>query len=250
MLPWIPVVVAVVSAVVALVSALLVERGRRRAGRELEELKERFARQQAERDRRDRIADLVAAYRNPLLRAAYDLQSRIYNIHGGFRGSRDPEYFTVSTVYVIAEFLGWLEIIRRETQFLDLGEAAASGRLKAQLDLIQGTLASTSRRRAGQLYLYRGEQRAIGELMIVTLDDPMHTGVRSTCLGLAEFAERIAELRYTRWLRRLQDRVADLQPADLDRLTVMQHDLIDLIDMLDPDRVRFATNREKLPRSG
>ena len=244
----IPIVVAAVSAVVALVSAFLVERVRRSANRELEALKDRLARQQAEQDRRDRVAELVAAYQNPMLRAAYDLQSRIYNIGRGFRGARDPEYFATSTVYVIAEFLGWMEIIRREMQFLDLGEQEASARLKAGLDRIQGTFASTSRRRGGEMYIYRGQQRAIGELMIVTLDDPLHTGLRSTCLGYAEFVDRLAASRYARWLDRLRARVSELQPEDLDRLTDVQHALVDLIDMLDPEGVRFAANRDKLPR--
>ncbi|MEQ3554018.1 hypothetical protein WIS52_26395 [Pseudonocardia nematodicida] len=46
--------------------------------------------------------------------AAYDLQRRIYDIiERGFRGTRNSDYFATSTRYVVAEFLGWLEIIRR-----------------------------------------------------------------------------------------------------------------------------------------
>jgi hypothetical protein len=71
---------------------------------------------------------VLASYRDPLLRSAYDLQSRIYNIYrtGGFRGGRDPEYFRLNTLFLIAELLGWLEIIRREVQFLDLSAVQAT----------------------------------------------------------------------------------------------------------------------------
>ncbi|TCK25288.1 hypothetical protein [Pseudonocardia endophytica] len=242
------IVVAVISAVIALTSAIGVEVLRRRANRELEVVKHELAEQRAANDRRAQTAELVRAYRNPLLRAAYDLQSRIWNMHGGFRGRGDTEhdYFVTNTLYVIAEFFGWLEIVRRELQFLDLADEQETGALKAELDRIQGTFASTSRRRRDDFYVYRGQQRAIGELMIVELAEPRPTGVRSTCLGYAAFVDRLDSPAFVRWLARPRDRIADLTGPDLARLVEVQHALIDLIDRLDPDRVRFASNRDKI----
>lgn len=239
--------VAAVSAGIALISATVVEVLRRRANRELEFVKHELAEQRAANDRQAQTAELVRAYRNPLLRAAYDLQSRIWNIHRGFRGRGDEQdYFVANTLYVIAEFFGWLEIVRREAQFLDLADERETAALKDALDRIQGTFASTSRRRADSLYVYRGQQRAIGELMIVELAEPRPSGARSTCLGYAAFVERMESPPFATWLARPRERISDLTGPDLARLVEVQHALIDLIDRLDPDRVRFAENREKV----
>ncbi len=242
------IVVAVISAGIALASATGVELLRRRANRELEVVKHDLAEQRAANDRRAQTAELVRAYRNPLLRAAYDLQSRIWNIHSGFRGRRgEQDYFVANTLYLMAEFFGWLEIVRRELQFLDLADERETAALKSALDRIQGTFASTSRRRADTLYVYRGQQRAIGELMIVELTEARPTGVRSTCLGYAAFVERMDSPPFAPWLARLRERISDLTGPDLARLVEVQHALVDLIDRLDPDRVRFAENRDKVP---
>lgn len=242
------IVVAVLSAVLALFSAIGVEVLRRRGRRELEVVKHELAEQRAANDRHAQTAELVRAYRNPLLRAAYDLQSRIWNVHGGFRGRGDTEqdYVVTNTLYVLAEFFGWLEIVRRELQFLDLADEQETGALQADLDRIQGTFASTSRRRHDDFSIYRGQQRAIGELMIVELVEPPPTGVRSTCLGYAAFVERLDSPPFTTWLARPRARIADLTGPDLARLVEVQHALIDLIDRLDPNRIRFAGNRDKI----
>ncbi|RZT84842.1 hypothetical protein EV383_1698 [Pseudonocardia sediminis] len=242
------IVVAVISAVVALISAVTVEVIRRRANDGLERVKHELALDREARSRNAQLAELVRAYQNPVLRCAYDLQSRIFNIHRGFRGRQgEGEYFTSNTVYVIAEFFGWMEIVRREMQFLDLEVEQRTAALKDALDRVQGTFASTSRRRQDHFYVYRGQQRAIGELMIVELADPLQSGLRSTCLGYAAFVERRTEPPMSRWLDRIEARVADLTGPDVARLVEVQHALIDLVDLLDPDRVRFRTNRDKIP---
>lgn len=237
------IVVAAVSAVVSLGSAISVEVMRRGT----ERLRQRLTDERDSRSRNAQLAEVVRAYQNPVLRSAYDLQSRIVNIHRGFRGQRDGDYFTSNTLYVIAEFFGWLEIVRREMQFLDLGGDDESARLKAALDRVQDTFASTSGRRTDDFYVYRGQQRAIGELMIVELTDPPQSGLRSTSMGYATFVERRSEPPMATWLARLEERIEDLTGADLARLVDVQHALIDLVDLLDPRRVRFGADRDKIP---
>jgi len=96
----------------------------------LEEAKDQLTRSREAATKADEAERLVAKYRDPLLRSAYDLQSRIYNIYRpgghGFTGSTDPNYFRLNTLFLIAEYLSWLEIIRREMQFLDLGAVQAT----------------------------------------------------------------------------------------------------------------------------
>lgn len=240
------IVVAVASAVLALTSAVTVEVIRRRANERIEETRKRDEIEREARTRGAQLAELVRSYEQPLLSSAYDLQSRLFNIHRGFRGRRDEDdYFRSNTLYVIAEFFGWLEIVRREMQFLDLGKDGDSARLKAALDRVQDAFAATSRR-SDHLYVYRGQQRAIGELMIVELDDPVRPGRRSICMGYATFAERYTAPPLAPWLARIDARVADLTGPDLARLVEVQHALIDLIDIVDPAHVRFPANRDKI----
>jgi hypothetical protein len=193
---------------------------------------------------------VVARYRDPLLRSAYDLQSRIYNIYrpGGFKGNRDPDYFRLNTLFVIAEFLGWLEIIRSEVQFLDLGAVRETRELSRALLAVQDLMAETMGLR-DDLYLYRGHQRAIGEVMLVPIDGPTTLAPRYQCLGYAAFVTAQEDPNVVRWFKRLGDAIDQLRHDGADkpkRLVMVQNALIDLIDLLDPARERLDTGRERL----
>ena len=83
------------------------------------------ARLQLERDEalaRREAQTTLSKFRDPLMHAAYDLQSRIFNIlergfldRYYFRGSaREKEYAVENTVFLVAQFLGWTEAIREE----------------------------------------------------------------------------------------------------------------------------------------
>lgn len=238
--------VALIAAAVSVASASIAIIGQLRLARlqaETSERREELAKKEAARR-------VVARFREPLCRAAFDLQSRIYNlvcldvldrfhVNGG---PREREYVVDSTVYVFAEYLGWTEIIRREVQFLDLG-AVEDSRHLAQLQheisesLLRSDLPSPFR-------IFRGEQRAIGELMIDTSSQPPH------CLGPAAFALRTAPA-FCRWfdlLRADVDWLAAERDRRIERLVFVQHALVDLIEFLDADGRRFPrTACRKIP---
>src|SRR6185295_5274451 len=110
---------------------------------------------------------------DPLLDAAQALQSRIFNILaqnylGKFLhcGDADEErYARDYTVFVLAEYLCWVEIVRRELRFLDLGDVVRNRDLLAQLYTIQLTIQHD--KAPPRLRVFRGKQRAIAELMMV-----------------------------------------------------------------------------------
>ena len=70
----------------------------------------------------------TSRYKEPLLRSAYDLQSRLYNIlKQGFldvylsKGDdREKTYAVENTTFAIAQYFCWSEALRREVQFTDL----------------------------------------------------------------------------------------------------------------------------------
>ncbi|WP_337264677.1 MULTISPECIES: lysogenic protein [unclassified Serratia (in: enterobacteria)] len=200
--------------------------------------------------RRVEKEDRIRTYKEPLIRAAADLQSRIYNIVKGdfFQtyyvegGSRQRDYAINNTVFLFAQFFAWTEAARCEIQFISLDDDNQTRELcKLQNEIYHymGT------EKLGEvLMVFAGEQRAIGEGMLV----PYANGVK--CIGYGKYVKdyiqpRDASLNY---LTEEIERIAAGNTNDGHvRLTKMQHALIDLMDFLDPDSIRFPKeDREKL----
>ncbi len=115
--------------------------------------------------------DLLARYREPLAAAAFDLQSRCWNIvkNNFFRrfGSHHQRFADakMTTLFRFAQYFGWVEILRREIQFLSFPEEQDTRRVSELLRTIAGRLASSDD--GESLMIWIDEQRAIGERMIV-----------------------------------------------------------------------------------
>ncbi|MER5624283.1 hypothetical protein ABT061_24935 [Streptosporangium sp. NPDC002544] len=202
--------------------------------------------------------DYMGRYRDSLLWAAFDLQSRIYNIlfghqvarEGTGRGfmqafllegsEREAAYVRFSTAFLFAEYLGWAEIFRRDIQFLDLGRSGSNHKVMLCLANISRTLSSVRVGGTGFM-LFRADQRAIGELMIADDSEP---GQR-WCRGYAEFTRKVLEGgEFREWMQPLLDQV-DTTAHDPDGATEplirLQHQLIELVGLLDPDQMRFPS---------
>lgn len=163
----------------------------------------------------ENVQDLMQTYKKPLLQSAFDLQSRLANqVKSNFlyqfanRGNaRDRDYARLNMAYVIAEFLGWLEVIRQEIVFIT---GVKANDLSLIIDALKFQFTGESEvqgayprdrpppglphvdEHGGVLQLYAGELRAIGEVMIQerTYDDDTHVGPNLTVLGFAEFVRR------------------------------------------------------------
>src|SRR3954464_3891168 len=82
------------------------------------------------RRKREETVDVMTRYRDPLLWAVHDLRGRIQTILAdnflerflvnGDDGMR--LYARRHTMFTLAEYLGWVEIVRRCVGFLDLGD--------------------------------------------------------------------------------------------------------------------------------
>jgi hypothetical protein len=191
---------------------------------------------------------LVRRYREPLASAAFELQSRLWNLvcddylaaHGR-RGGPVAEYAVTSTLWRFGQYFGWVEILRREVQFLDLGTLEETQRLRDELVEVRRVLQSDRRFPDDKAFqvLY-DEQRAIGEIMIVSrgTDEDVQ---RSDCLGYAEFLEHMGEDGFRRWFARLEDDVAALadQPRGHPRLEALQSALATLVRDIDREGTRF-----------
>jgi hypothetical protein len=82
-----------------------------------------------------------------------------------------------------------------------------------------------------QCMIWRVEQRGLGERMISVWND------RATCIGYASFIEQRATM--SRWLDPLQRDLIELDDAGRQRLTQLQHLLLDLVLKLDEGQARY-----------
>lgn len=212
--------------------------------RQLALLQAELDRQAQERDQRNRREELVYRFREPLARAAYDLQSRLWNILEGqfletflLRGSeREKQYAVENTVFLIAQYFAWTEIVRREIQFIDLGEEKQTRALSHLQDRV-AKLWGTDHPHFEPLFrVWAGEQRAIGELLI-------EEGPRGpACMGYGKFLEILRSGGSPLLLALCEDvrSLPELPAFRVRRLMDVQHALIDLLDdLLDPKQVRF-----------
>ncbi len=241
------ILVALISATVALASIVLsarTARGTARLSYELEEAKRKATKEEM-------VEELMSRYREPLLRAAFDLQSRIYNIikqqfmvrYGAEGREHERQYALDNTVFLFAEYFGWVEILRRDVQFLDLGDVERNRLLVERLEKIGDVFASDRHIQDVRFRTFRGEQRALGELMIVD-QRTGDGGNRRQCMGYAQFRTRLRDDEsFAEWFRPLCRDAGSLTDGDgqtYERLTKLQHALVDLIDFLDDPPARFV----------
>lgn len=238
----VPVITALIAAGVALVTSTISLLGQRRTAL----LQHQLEKARMERTKAAELQDVMAKFRRPLLQATADLQSRLFNIlRCGFMqvygcgSDRERQYAIESTLFVFAEFFGWVEALRREIQYLDLGNDRANREIQACLDEVSHEFRRDDL--PPPFRVFRGELRAIGELMQLPR---VHGGVE--CVGYAAFSRKLKDPEFSEWFVQLRADTgslsanADVQCQRLERV----HDaLLRLIDNLDPDAIHVPTAR-------
>ena len=213
-----------------------------------------LTRRSAVRDRQLAAEELALRYREPLLHAAFNLQTRLYNIvspsHvflGRFLTNGTPaeaEYARLNTVYLVGQYLCWSEILRREGQFIDPVDLRRDREVMDCMERVRDVLSDSLTFTDPVLRLFRGEQRAIGEVLLTRTDNPSdRVGPRWDCLGYAAFVKAQDDKDTARWFTTLLadvDRLAEGLDEHRDRLVALQHALLDLISLLDPDGYRVS----------
>jgi len=233
-------VIAILSAGVAVASTALAYYGNWKVTaftNDLDQLKQKEV-------RREEKELAISKFKEPLIRAAYDLQSRLYNIlelefvrtYLVKGDERSRAYVVNNTAYLVAQYFAWTEIIRLEIQFIDLHDEGETRQLAEHQDGI------TSIWQRDDLVLFRvfsGEQRAIGEVMIRR--DERGLG----CIGYSEFLRMTTTSPdpFIEQVCRDVQMLAEELPTARPRLIELQHALIDLLAFLDPLFLRFPEKR-------
>ena len=194
------------------------------------ELHERKARV----DRQLNAEELLTRYREPLAAAAFDLQSRCWNIvkkdffvkfGGAHERAADAE---MTTLFRFAQYFGWTEILRREIQFLSFPtEEDTRGVTDLQQRVAERIATSATDE---PLMIWVDEQRAIGERMIVEDQGKVR------CMGYGAFCDAYEE-SFAQLFVRVRDEVS--APASTIRYREVQHLLCDLVGALDKGNLRY-----------
>jgi hypothetical protein len=156
------------------------------------------------------------------------------------------KYKLISTIYRFCALLGWFELYRQEVTYLDSGKSKINRKLEnciaqIQSDLADGYLNAAEDRPAWtDAYIFREEQRAIGELMIQSFNDT------KCVLGYGAFCKMLLdpdEDSNKQWLEVASNFILDLDTNTKDKnfryvrwLLLTKH-LIDLIEVIDKIRV-------------
>jgi len=222
-----------------------------RQSQRLTDLQAQVAEKEREFTKTEKAAKLVSLFRDPFLESAFDLQSRLYNVlsfSSRFGRGRDDDYYIPSTLFLVGQFFGWVEILRRDMLYTDIANVGEAKDLLLRVRGLQNLFSKTTSQYKDRRVIYRVEQRAIGEIMIaddaITSDDH----VRRNTIGYATFRAKLDDPEFKRWFTNFAEGL-DNPPAPFepDRLRAIQIALIDLIDFLDPNKERFPHDRLPLP---
>ena len=193
-------------------------------------------------------ADVILSFRNPLMIACFDLQSRIYNVVNnhfydvyflnGDETSR--EYVLQNTSYVISQYFGWIELIRREVQFIDIEGQDDTKKLTNLMDDIVECWGTDKH---GQAFrIFAGDQRAIGEMMV-----EKNENAESGVIGYKKYIDNMKTINSNPFRKLITD-IAKLEvnsQESIQRLRMIQHALIELLEFLDPKYERFSKKKRQ-----
>ncbi|MFI7585661.1 hypothetical protein ACIB24_01135 [Spongisporangium articulatum] len=191
---------------------------------ELELARNELVRQQAD-------VELFDQYRRPLLAAAVELTRRLGNIrHRNFdiylrTSGRRGELAVLTTLYRLASYLGWREVITRERAYLRHPDDAKASTLVRQLEDVATQLSSDGPGFGTELMLWKDEQRAVGGLMIFG-ENP------SRIIGFEQFVEDYDQV-FAPWLGDFAGVLLRPDVAEHPRLLALGESLDRLIEELD-----------------
>jgi hypothetical protein len=214
-----------------------------------------YSRRSARAERLDAADQLAVRFREPLLNAVFNLETRLYNIvELGFftrflapdSSEEDREYAVLNTLYVVGQYFCWCEILRRDSQFVDPRDDERNCEVIRTLEAVRETFTNSVSEQCFRLF--RGEQRALAEVMLVPAVDPHPGAPRWECMGYAAFVRALDDPNTGRWFRRLRSDIEtltqDVHGHDA-RLRLIQNRLIDILDILDPEAHRVPLDLRK-----
>ena len=212
------------------------------------------------------LEQVARKYREPIALSAIEVCNRLTDIcdhyppnfldsgllssasdRPALNSANDPyfrRYRLISTVYRLCSFLGWVELYRQDTTYLEPASDSKGRPVDRAIFAVRSDLADGQLNKASDwatwsdMLLFREEQRAIGESMIIAV------GGARTVMGYAEFCNFFLgdpDLRQAKWMHIAARFLLDLNSDKDFRQIRMQHlivHLVDLVEILSPARLR------------
>ena len=154
---------------------------------------------------RQQVIAAKRRYATPILLAAEDLRRRLENIirhiqnveREDWLSGQDPTgYFFLSTLYVVGQFFGWLQILRRTVVYLDFTTTRETRKYERFLDAIEigfsdpglfGIVQTSYPSQTQDQWVFTFHLQAIGTAMIIRDGDENRT------LDFASFHKKFTE---------------------------------------------------------
>ncbi len=201
------------------------------------------------------IIRIKRKYSTPVLLAAAELRGRLGNIikyidtievEGWLAEDNPRDYYLPSTYYVVGQFFGWLQILRKTIVYLDLSSTKETRKFEYYLDAIEKGFSSPSLlqksltghpENTSDQWIYSFWLQAIGEVMIVQIND------KPSIMDYATFYKSLIQddnEDFQRWVKSLGELFRDLTVRDLrfKRVVAIHCILNAFIDYLDPKHLR------------
>lgn len=245
---------AIIAATVAIISAIITLLGQTRTKR----LEHQFLKERETESEEAKLKEIVSKYSNPILKSAVDLKRRLatYTEGDGLstyynRSERDREYTINNTLFLIAEYFCWVEVLNRQVQFLDFGLVEQNQELTKLLRNVglafQADIEDSNDGNDFPFRVYKGEQRAIGEIMLKISSESENRVVG--CMGYAEFLQRLHDPDFMKWFTKFKnDLIKNAKESHKydKRLILIHNSLVGLIDFLDPNFVSSPRDEREL----
>jgi hypothetical protein len=201
----------------------------------------RSAKEEREEKRRSDAKVVLDKYRGPLLQAAWDLGHRINTVRkygpvADTAPGNERDQNKLTTLFRIAQYFGWCEILRTEAQLLRFERETDTQLVAALIGHVHRAFATDKVDDGRHGMLWAEEQRGIGELMVVPVG-----GISSTCYGYARFVREYEE-RFGPWMDRIADFFLGEEAKGSHRLRLVQWGLLGMVKQLDEEHVHTDDN--------
>ena len=231
---WVAIALAAVSVVASLTVVILTAKLSTRTKR----LEQNIADESRAKLRAER-------YQEPLVLAAEQLRSRVWNIRNArflerylLQGSEaEAEYARNSTLWFVGLYVCFEDILEREVQYLTFQGEERTRLLQRHIHDVRKAFATD--KLEPPFRVFRTNQKAIGEV-VRTVERDAEGNDRTGCMGFSEFSTCMQDEGVNRWLNPL---ASDIQfiarnPA-FSRLQSIESALESLVLFVDDQGIRF-----------
>lgn len=198
--------------------------------------------------RRDTAA-IVRRYTTPLIRSAEALERRLNILvrNEKCKWFEEDEYFRLSTLYVLGEYLAWVRIVERRFGFLPFESSRRGRQFNRHLNGLFRALTSHAYFR-DHPDIDVVQRSAVPRLMLTAIGEAMRReGENDAVLAFSEFVLAYGrDAQFRRWFAEIESLLRTAHPADplcWDRVIAAGATLRGLVAFLDPRGVMTAPRK-------